>query len=558
MNLSRLTTLLDQYRAGTLSEADRAELERTLLSSSQAREEFWQHARFHALLACWGQESWGRRMAVNPATTLPGSTAPNNLVPLSRPPNASRRGNRLAWAAGLAAVFAALLTAWVLLRGTESPSGAKAVNAVAVLTRGAGLEAESSGARLAEGDALVPGWLQLRAGVAEVEFYSGASVILEAPMQVRVLSDRKLYLAAGRLRARVPEQARGFTVNGENYSVTDLGTEFGVSAADGQPWEVHVFAGRVLVGPDSGSTPRQEVTEGKALRWKGGAWETAAANGSRFVTDKELVRRRHEEWQERHRVWRQASAQLSQDPKTLVHFPFEDQAATDRLLRNEANEALPATAGSMVGCEWTEGRWPGKSALEFRQPGDRVRLAVTNAMEAATLLAWVRVDRLPDSEYAALAVSDGHLDGHAHWQITRHGDVGFSFRYAAGIWERCVARGFFTPEKLGRWMMLAATYDRAEGQIWLYADGAPLASARVQHAATLRLGDLELGNWGVRPGHPHWNYATRQGDGFVLRNFTGRMDEFALSARAWSAEEIRRYYELTRPDARKSLTKKIP
>ena len=556
MNLTRLTALMDQYRAGTLSEADRTELERTLLSSSQAREEFWRHARFHALLARWGQEDWGRRMAENPAITSAASTAPDNLVPLKQPTRASKRGYRLAWAAGLAAAFAALLTAWVLLRGTESPSGARAVSAVAVLSRGAGLEAEFSGERLEEGDALVPGWLRLKAGVAEVEFYSGARVILEAPAQVKVLSDRKLYLGSGRLLARVPEQARGFTVSGAGFSVKDLGTEFGVNAAVSQQWEVHVFAGRVLLGPEAGSTPRQELTEGKALRWKGGSWETAAANRRQFVTDEELVRRRQAEWQEWHRVWRQACAQLSQDPTTLVHFPFENPVATERLLRNQASQALPSTAGSIVGCEWTEGRWPGKGALEFRLPGDRVRLAVTNALEAATLLAWVRVDRLPDSEYAALAVSDGHLDGHAHWQITHGGDVGLSFRYSAEIWERCVARGFFTSEKLGRWMMLAATYDRAERQICLYADGTPVTSAQVQHASVLRLGDLELGNWGVRPGHPHWNYATRQGDRFVLRNLTGRMDEFVLSARAWSAEEIRRYYELTRPDSRKSLAQK--
>ena len=42
---------------------------------------------------------------------------------------------------------------------------------------------------------------------------------------------------------------------------------------------------------------------------------------------------------------------------------------------------LPGSDGTVVGCQWTEGRWPGKKALEFQQVSDRVRLKMPGEFE---------------------------------------------------------------------------------------------------------------------------------------------------------------------------------
>ena len=49
-----------------------------------------------------------------------------------------------------------------------------------------------------------------------------------------------------------------------------------------------------------------------------------------------------------------------------------------------------------MGCSWATGRWPDKQGLEFRQVSDRVRLHIPGEFEAMTLMAWVRVDALPN------------------------------------------------------------------------------------------------------------------------------------------------------------------
>ena len=55
----------------------------------------------------------------------------------------------------------------------------------------------------------------------------------------------------------------------------------------------------------------------------------------------------------------------------------------------------------------------------------------------------------------------------------------------------------------------------------------------------LTLGNLELGNWSPEAKKMDVNYG--------IRDFHGRMDEFALLSRALSASEIHRQYELGRP-----------
>ena len=85
--------------------------------------------------------------------------------------------------------------------------------------------------------------IELTGGVAEITFSRGARVLLEAPATLTIRTDNSAYLEGGKVVAKVPKEAWGFTVLTPWAEVVDLGTEFAVqSDANGQG-EAHVFSG---------------------------------------------------------------------------------------------------------------------------------------------------------------------------------------------------------------------------------------------------------------------------------------------------------------------------
>ncbi len=94
--------------------------------------------------------------------------------------------------------------------------------------------------------------LNLTDGLAEITFDSGAKVILHAPAQFAVGEAMGGDLRFGRLTAKVPHSARGFTINTPTAKVVDLGTEFGVKVNDDRTMHVTVFVGDVVVSEQSG------------------------------------------------------------------------------------------------------------------------------------------------------------------------------------------------------------------------------------------------------------------------------------------------------------------
>ena len=54
--------------------------------------------------------------------------------------------------------------------------------------------------------------LRLKSGAILIEFFSGATVVLEGPADFEIISKKKGHLSNGKLNAHVPPQARGFTI----------------------------------------------------------------------------------------------------------------------------------------------------------------------------------------------------------------------------------------------------------------------------------------------------------------------------------------------------------
>ncbi len=100
------------------------------------------------------------------------------------------------------------------------------------------------------------------------------------------------------------------------------------------------------------------------------------ASRSRFASLFDLQNKSSEAEVLRHEQWRAASSRLDEDPSLLVHFDFEQADPSDWRLPNTSKLKGAAPDATIVGCQWTEGRWPDKRALEFRNVSDRVRLSV--------------------------------------------------------------------------------------------------------------------------------------------------------------------------------------
>jgi hypothetical protein len=82
---------------------------------------------------------------------------------------------------------------------------------------------------LEEGSVVAPGRLQFRSGRLTLAFFSGVSLSVEGPADLELLAADRVFCHHGKLRARVPHGAEGFTVLGARYEVVDLGTEFALN-----------------------------------------------------------------------------------------------------------------------------------------------------------------------------------------------------------------------------------------------------------------------------------------------------------------------------------------
>jgi hypothetical protein len=110
---------------------------------------------------------------------------------------------------------------------------------------------------------------ELRDGLAQFEYPSGAVVVARAPVTFELVDATCIRLADGQLSAHVPPAAKGFRIEAPGATVIDLGTDFGVEAVKDRDSEVHVFKGDVLVdlhGEKNQREDRVHLVTGEATR----------------------------------------------------------------------------------------------------------------------------------------------------------------------------------------------------------------------------------------------------------------------------------------------------
>lgn len=500
--MSDTDTLIQHYLEGTLTTAEAEELHELLQIQPDLGVRLLQHFEMDAMLR-----------ATKPLLA-------DNII---RPALLPRRRFTFATVTSVAALAACitLLAAWLMYEAMSlRPEAEETTASVAVLTRGVNLEWES--AAIAPGTPLSPGVLELKSGIAEIEFYQGARVLVEGPVELQLVSSGEATCSRGKLSAQVPPQAKGFRINTPKGTIVDLGTEFGLDVS-AQNVEVHVFKGEVeLHQPE---VTMKSLKEGEAMAMAG---KTAAlpANASSFASLNEIGARSALSQRSQFEKWQVSSARLNTDAGLRLRFDFQDDEGA-RSLRNHAVNGAHIADGSIVGASWTTGRWPGKRALEFRNVSDRVRLNIPGETHALTMAVWVRVHGL-DRAFNSLFMSERWGDRKIHWQITREGKVRLGVAGSQGVGHADHDTDvLFTPERFGRWTHLAVVFDPATKEVRHYANGELLTHSRLKEVAPLKIGIAELGNWN-----------DRSTGAVAIRHLSGAMDEFSLWDRVLSDTEI--------------------
>ena len=88
----------------------------------------------------------------------------------------------------------------------------KAGPIVARVSGGAGARFEGNGPSAGVNDPLRAGPYQLAKGIVQITFARGAEVMITAPAEFSLESEERLFLSRGKLTAKVPARAKGFTV----------------------------------------------------------------------------------------------------------------------------------------------------------------------------------------------------------------------------------------------------------------------------------------------------------------------------------------------------------
>jgi hypothetical protein len=297
----------------------------------------------------------------------------------------------------------------------------------------------------------------------------------------------------------------------------------------------------------AGRAPVQSLKTGEAVTIENGGQQQnpVAADPNAFAKLDTFEPQSLREQRARFDRWQAHSRQLRQDPRLIVYYPCDQNGSWQRSLINETGD--PERRGAMVGVKRTPGRWPWKGAVEFRRPGDRVRVFIPGEYTSLTLLCWVRLDSV-DRMWNSLYLTDGYEKGEVHWQITEEGRLAYSMRVRETGEHRqylYLSPPFWKSELSGRWIHLATTFDAGKAEVIHYLDGAEIhrEKSTPEHVVkTTRFGAGEIGNWGLS--------LKRTDPEFVIRSLNGLMDEFAIFSGALSGPEIKSMFEAGNPVGR--------
>jgi hypothetical protein len=256
--------LLDDYLSGLLDEAATQELEARLIADEELRRFFVHYARMHTDLHFeLAARQSGDRVLKMVAET--GYDADRGSPGATMTGKAAFRRSIAPYAAAALVFLCVAGALWWVVRGKH-----------AEVVRGPGTVAWLANAQdchwfggVEPTGRMIAGYpLKLDSGLVKVQFLCGASVVLEGPVVLTLLSGTSARLEKGRLTAHVPKAVEEFRILSPHGSVLDLGTEFGIYVGDDGAAQVYVFDGEVEAYASDSTTAKNglKLNERQAAR----------------------------------------------------------------------------------------------------------------------------------------------------------------------------------------------------------------------------------------------------------------------------------------------------
>jgi hypothetical protein len=543
---SDLFDLIERVRDGAESEAEHAELERQLRDDPAARRQYVRYLLMCSELRGLSNRD-GEEMVSTPRLDMARALdAREERFPDSRRSAWRRLASR--WSIGVAAAIAFAIAAWSWHSlWNRAGHGHANQRAQVVATLGASMDAEWEGGKiLVPGSAIPAGPLQLKRGLAEVEYPHGATVILQAPVRCVFESSYRLKLQSGRISALVPSEGIGFTVQTPEAMLVDLGTEFGVNSEREGATDVHVFRGQVALGDRlDKSKGSRLLNQGTAKRVEAGRGEPQdiPANDLAFVRQQEFEARIKAKQNSPYHRWLTYSYGLRREPALVLYYTFDNQADQPERVLNRAG----ATAGKLDGAldatnlaaRWvSEGRCPEQRALRFAADNPSwVRVPHSNELnitQALTLAAWVRPATALLGDTAVILSKSARDSGSSpnfELGLRRHEDS--RGNTLCSVYLQCGSRLVESEGVLvapGKWTFVAATSSRDATVV--YVNGKPAVKGDGGELVPNN-GDLLVG---ASVSHSLAQNAS------PTQPFEGLISELVLVRRAMTADEIMEMY----------------
>lgn len=262
-------------------------------------------------------------------------------------------------------------------------SKTKTPNYVATLKENENAAWESSLPTTA-GSKLIPGTMNLKAGVATILFDSGAEITMEAPCKIDIQDPMRAKLYQGNVIVKAPESAKGFILETPDGYAVDHGTSFGVFAnGPGKETTFNVLEGTISVHSEQGESLYLNQNESTKLT-QGGIGTKVINQSTEIITKKKEGK----------------SIRIPSDGKNLTiirnnQFEFLDP---DHLMVKLDTGGKPYERRSLINFMTSETDWPEIKDAGLRinlvpsRWGHRVYLPITNRFKVLAVAGFTGIE----------------------------------------------------------------------------------------------------------------------------------------------------------------------
>ena len=509
MRKEEFNELMNQYCNGCIDKIDFEAMEKAMLENEELRREYLSFMNLDTAL---------RNEAEKSETSLSHTAKPSPMIKL---------------VIGLAASIIVLLSInLTVLLNNNKQIQADASNSeplqrgIAVVTKS--INVKGANITLSEGSTVEQGAMEFTEGYIQLEMFSGVTLIIEGPAKVNLEDTMNIACKQGKIRAKVPEQAHGFQILTNDAKIVDLGTEFGVNINAAGESNLYVYDGEVEL--HSAANKLKNLKTNQAVSWSENEIKDIPLDDS--IISFQNIESSHQTYTDlRLNKWRKYAEEIRNRNDVILFYSFETENKWTRSLFNEAAQTQGSMTGAIIGSQWTQGRWPGKGALEFKNTSDRVRVNIPGEYKDMTFSCWVRVEGF-DRWLSSLLLTDYFKKGDLHWQLSNEGEIILGAHKNGNTFSPKVIQ----PEDLGRWIHVATVYNSQKKEVVHYLNGQPVTRDKIERLQTITLGNSEIGNWHCNPktGHP-------------IRSLNGRLDEFIIFSSPLSDNDILNIYKSGTP-----------